>query len=120
MQNMDKIVKLTLLPIALAAFSAVSSATAGTVYNGDLIIGFTVGTGNDLVYDLGPVSAVTNNRTWSLTSLLSGYDLATVNWGIIGNTLNGGTVSADNSVYTTSATTSLTPGPLNQSGYNAV
>jgi hypothetical protein len=118
--NMKRLLNLTLLPVAVALWSFVSSATASTAYNGDLIIGFTAGSGNDLIYDLGPVSALANGKTWSLGSLLSGYDLTILHWGVVGNTLNGIAGAQDNSVYTTTTSSTVTPNRLNQSGYNAV
>ena len=72
--------------VGLASVSAVKAAG----YNGDLIIGFTSGSGNDVIYDLGAASSLTSGETWDLSSILSGYDLSTINWGVIG-ALNTGT-----------------------------
>ncbi len=65
---------------------AVSSASAAT-YNGDLIIGFTAGVGNDLLYDLGAPSSLTDGQTWNLNSLLTAgsFDLTSVQWGVVGS-----------------------------------
>jgi hypothetical protein len=115
--NVKRLIDLTLLAVALGGGQVVSSAAA---YNGDLIIGFTAGSGNDLIYDLGPFSGFTNGQTWNVSSLLSGYELAILHWGIVGNTLNGIAASADNTVYTTTTSSAVMAKPLNQSGYNAV
>lgn len=79
---MLKQLKSALLVLALGA--ATSSLQAAT-YNGDLIVGFTKQSGMDLVYDIGPASALTNGQNWNLSALLSGFDLGTVRWGIIGD-----------------------------------
>jgi hypothetical protein len=69
----------------LAALGLVSvSAVKAAPYNGDLIIGFTAGSGNDVVYDLGAASSLTSGETWDLSSILTGYDLSTISWGVIG------------------------------------
>jgi hypothetical protein len=81
--NMIKIVKFALL--AMATGIVLNSGQAQTTYNNDLLIGFTKQSGNDLIYDLGAASSLTNGQTWNLVSLLSGYTLSTVNWGVIGD-----------------------------------
>jgi len=58
------------------------------VYNYDLLVGFTVGSGNDLIYDLGSPAAINHGQTWNLSALLSGYNLTNVQWGVIGNSTN--------------------------------
>jgi PEP-CTERM motif len=83
MKNFYKATWLAVL--GLASVSAVKAAP----YNGDLIIGFTAGSGNDVVYDLGAASSLTSGETWDLSSILTGYDLSTISWGVIG-TLNTG------------------------------
>jgi len=88
--------------LGLASISAVNAAP----YNGDLIIGLTEGSGNDVVYDLGAASSLTGGETWDLSSILSGYDLSTISWGVIG-TLNAG------SPRTASSTTDGTTPPAN-------
>jgi PKD repeat protein len=80
--------KLVLLATAIGA--TLTSAQAAT-YNGDLLIGFTTQSGNDLIYDLGAESSLTNGETWNLSSLLSGYNLTNVNWGVIGDKSVSGT-----------------------------
>ena len=78
--------------------AGVFTTAYATGYNGDLIIGFSDGVGNDLIYDLGAPSSVTNGRTWNLSSLVSGYTLSSVSWGVVGNSL--ANLSA-RTVYTT-------------------
>ena len=78
MKNFHKATLLAVL--GLASISTVKAAP----YNGDLIIGFTEGTGNDVVYDLGAASSLTSGETWDLSSILSGYNLSTISWGVIG------------------------------------
>lgn len=80
--NMNKLYKAALL--AALGLAGITTAQAAT-YNGDLLIGFTSGTGNDLVYDLGARSSLVDGQTWNLTSLLTGYNLNTINWGVIGD-----------------------------------
>lgn len=80
--------KAALLTVAVAA--AAFSSQAAT-YNGDLIIGFTVQSGNDLMYDLGSVSSLVNGETWNLNSLLgASLNTSTVKWGVIGTDYNNG------------------------------
>ena len=81
--NMIRVIKFALL--AMATGIIVNSSRAQTAYNGDLLIGFTKQSGNDLIYDLGAASSLTNGQSWNLSSLLSGYTLTTVNWGVIGD-----------------------------------
>ena len=70
--------------VAIAVGVVLTSAQAAT-YNGDLLIGFTTQSGNDVIYDLGAESSLVNGETWNLSSLLSGYNLNNVNWGVIGD-----------------------------------
>jgi hypothetical protein len=91
--------------LAVLGLASVSAVKA-TPYNGDLIIGFTAGSGNDVVYDLGAASSLTSGETWDLSSILTGYDLSTISWGVIG-TLNTG------SPRTAWSTTDGTTPPVN-------
>jgi hypothetical protein len=83
----------------LALMAAVTGIMAGSVQaasnNGDLLIGFTDQTHNDVIYDLGPASGLTNGKTWNLglsgANLLGNFDLTQVYWGVIGDTLVGST-----------------------------
>jgi hypothetical protein len=117
MKRLCKLAWLTILVVAIPF----ACAKAATDYNGDLVIGFTVGSGNDVVYDLGSAGfQLPQVQLWDLRSLLSGYDLSSVHWGVIGNTLNGGTAGADNKVFTTTAWSNILPGPVNQSLYDGL
>ena len=75
--------------LAAAALAAAVSAQAAT-YTGDLIIGFTSQSGNDFEYDLGQASSLTSGSV-NLSSQLSGFNLSTVNWGVVGTATVGGT-----------------------------
>jgi hypothetical protein len=79
---MIKQAKLVLLATAVGAI--LTSAHAA-IYNGDLLIGFTTQSGNDVIYDLGAESSLVNGEQWNLASLLTGYNLNNVNWGVIGD-----------------------------------
>lgn len=87
---MKKLYKAALLAaLGLASVSAVQAAT----YNGDLVVGFTLQTGNDLVYDLGSLSSLGASHSWSLGSLFTttfggGYDINSLNWGVVGTQVN--------------------------------
>jgi len=76
------------LLVALGLAGA-SVAQAQNYTSGDLLAGFTTGSGTDLIYDLGQESALYNGETWtSLQTLLnSDYSgsLTTLSWGVIGN-----------------------------------
>lgn len=100
---MIKQIKLAWLAAAIGS-TLVSSRAA--VYNGDLIVGFTTQSGNDLVYDLGPQAALTDGQTWNLSALLAGYNLNVVNWGVIGDKTVGGVR------YAWMTTDGLTPNPV--------
>src|SRR5262245_28549354 len=99
---MKKQIKMAVLAVVAVATAATSHGAAN---NGDLLVGFTVGTGNDLVYDLG--ATVTAGQQWNLSALLSGYNLNNVSWGVVGNTLVGGTSRI---VYTTRGSSPLAVG----------
>jgi hypothetical protein len=79
--------------VAAAAFAMVASTRAAT-YTGDLLIGFTSTSGNDFVFDAGQASALTSGQTFNLGSQLSGFNLSTVHWGVIGDRNVGGTRTA--------------------------
>lgn len=79
---MNKRIKIGMLTIAVATAGFISRAAT---YNGDLVIGFSDGVGNDLVYDLGSSSALVDGQQWSLATRLSSFNLAGVNWGVIGS-----------------------------------
>jgi hypothetical protein len=68
----------------LAALGLAGGVTAqAATYNGDLLIGFTSGAGNDTIYDLGAETALFSGETWDLSGLLSG--LSSLQWGILGD-----------------------------------
>ena len=101
---MIRAVKFALL--AAATTIAINSGQAQTVYNNDLLIGFTKQSGNDLIYDLGAASSLTNGQTWNLASLLSGYTLTTVNWGVVGD------INISSTRYAYSTTDGTIPNPI--------
>jgi hypothetical protein len=79
--------------LAALGLASVTAAQAVT-YNGDLLVGFTTQSGNDLVYDLGSFSSLTYGETWDLTSALAaaglGSSVSTAQWGIVGNANSAG------------------------------
>jgi hypothetical protein len=89
--------------VAAIGLANIPAAHAAAYTSGDLLIGFTSTSGNDLIYDLGSASSLYNGETWSgLTSLLladvnnaSGFGasatLGNLYWGVIGNGPNSGT-----------------------------
>lgn len=80
--KMKKLYKAALLAaLGLAGVPAMQAAT----YNGDLLVGFTSGTGNDFIYDLGAAGSLSDGQTWDLSSYLTSYTLSSVNWGVIGD-----------------------------------
>jgi len=82
MKNIQiKIALLVLL--GLAAIESAQAQIGGATYNNDLIVGFSTQSGMDTLYDLGGVSSLTNGESWNLASLLTSYDLSTVDWGVI-------------------------------------
>lgn len=94
--------------------AGVSSAEAAG-YNYDLLVGFTDGVGNDVIYDLGAPSAVTNAvHTYNLHSLISSFDLNNVRWGAIGNT---SATLANRHVF---ITTTGAPNPMNSGLGNTI
>jgi hypothetical protein len=101
---MKKQTKATLIALAIAGATAASQAAS---YNNDLIIGFSSTTGNDVLYDLGSFGSLNSGETWNLSSLLSGYNLSTVNWGVVGNS-SGTTTSRI--LYTTFGSTPANAG----------
>ena len=115
-ENMKNTIKATL--IALAVAGAASGAQAAT-YNSDLIIGFSVGSGNDFEYDLGAATALTDGETWSLATLLnaanSSLNSSTVNWGVIGDT-----AAAPHNIYVTKPSVGAPSSLANNAAWSAI
>lgn len=79
------------LAALLVATGMVAASTQATTYpKGDLIVGFSSGTTNDFVYDLGAESSFTSGETWNLGSLTNEFTLSSVQWGVIGDNKNSG------------------------------
>jgi len=99
-----------LAALGLASVPAVQAVTYPT---GDLILGFTTGSGTDVLFDLGAESSLPTtsgaSTSWDLTSLLTGINLNSVQWGVIGNLANSG---SPRTAFTTVAVGS-TPGLIN-------
>jgi hypothetical protein len=70
--------------LAALGLASTMSVQAASYTGGDLLVGFTTGTGNDVIYDLGGESLLTQGETWDLSSLLTGINLNTVSWGVVG------------------------------------
>lgn len=77
--------------LALVSVIALVGTTRAATYNSDLVIGFTDSVGNDKMYDLGAPTAITNGQQWNLASLVAGFNLNNVNWGVVGAATVGGT-----------------------------
>jgi len=115
--TMKKIFKTVLL--ATFGIGSVTVAMANvTSYNGDLMIGFTKGSGTDLVYDLGSVSSITNGQTWPLASVLTTAglytSLTTLDWGVVGS---GTAINHNPNVWLTSP---VDPGTINSGTFGLV
>jgi hypothetical protein len=98
----------TTTKLAVLASVALGAASAQAVnYTGDLLVGFSSGSGNDFIYDLGPASSLAFGQQWHLGGLLAGFNLGTVSWGVIGDRNVAGVRSA---WTTTGGTTPLSLG----------
>lgn len=96
--------------LAALGLASVSAVQAQSYTPGDLIVGFTTGGGNDLLYDLGQASALYNGETFSgLSSLLSSDTLSSLSWGVLGMSANSG---SPRTAYTTTAV-GITPTTIN-------
>jgi hypothetical protein len=93
--------KIALKLAAAAGAVMLLAGSAQAAYNGDLLLGFTSKSGNDVIYDVGQESALTSGQSFSLGSLLGSFNLSTVNWGIVGNQ----TVSGTPTVWTSTGGT---------------
>jgi hypothetical protein len=98
---MKKYVKFLAPVVGAAMVTSIQAAT----YNSDLIIGFTDLISNDKVYDLGSAVSITNGQQWNLSTLLTGYNLNNVSWGVVGTATIGTSrtawVTTDGSLPTT-------------------
>lgn len=88
-----------------AAATLMASAAYAQYSSGDLVVGFTSGSGNDLVYDLGKYSTFTDGETWSLNSALTNSPgsytgFGNLNWGAVG-AISLGVSSSQKTVYST-------------------
>jgi hypothetical protein len=105
MKNLHKAALLAAL--GLASVSAVKAESYG-----DLIVGFTTQSGNDVLYDIVNGGATLfNGETWSASTLgISAGSVGSYSWGVIGD--NGdGSAPGTGTVWTTKA--GLTPTKLN-------
>ncbi|HLH56756.1 MAG TPA: PEP-CTERM sorting domain-containing protein [Verrucomicrobiae bacterium] len=93
--------------LAVAGMALMIDAAHAQYAAGDLVAGFTSGSGNDVIYDLGQFSNFSNGETWNLLSALTsspgGYaNLNGLNWGVVG-AQSTGLNSALKTVYSTVA-----------------
>lgn len=92
--------------IWMAAALTLSAGAGYAQYaSGDLVAGFTSGSGNDLVYDLGRYSSFTDGETWNLNSALTSSpgsytSLGNLNLGVVG-ALSLGLSASQKTVYST-------------------
>jgi len=85
-----------LAALGLASVSAVKAESYG-----DLIVGFTTGSGSDVIYDLGNLSTLTSGETWSASTL--GISGGTYSWGVIGDGSSAYQGTSYDTLYTTLA-----------------
>ena len=75
--------------IALAIAGVATAAQAASYPSGDLIIGFTISSGNDYMFDLGQVSSLTSGEVFHLGTGLNtanaGLISSSTKWGVVGN-----------------------------------
>ncbi|HLX71121.1 MAG TPA: hypothetical protein VKV04_15955 [Verrucomicrobiae bacterium] len=119
MKFKTKAIPTLIVSLALAAAgSAMAQSQFPAPYSeGDLLLGFTVGSGPDLVVNLGPVgTALVNGNSWNVANLLAtnfnAGSLSEINFGIIGET------SVPNTVYSTKVGSVNTF--ANQSAFNVI
>ena len=117
-------IKTTML--AMAGMALMIDAAHAQYNAGDLVVGFTSGAGNDVVYDLGQFGTFTDGKTWnlfsSLTSAPGGYaNLNGLNWGVVGAQSTGLSTSLK-TVYSTvpHGQSSVPVGIPNTSTYNGI
>ena len=85
--------------VSALGLGTIATAQAAVTYNSDLIIGFTTTSGNDVEYDAGAVGSLFSGEQFNLSSLLTGVNLSTVDWGVIAS------VTTSHSIYQTDANT---------------
>ena len=98
---------------AAAALALATSAAQAQYSSGDLVVGFTSGSGNDLVYDLGKYSTLTDGQSWNLNSALTSSpgsytSLGNLNFGVVG-ALSLGLSGSAKTVYSTVPTAQGAP-----------
>lgn len=77
--------------LGLAGAMTAQAQNGGVYPAGDVLIGFTTGSGNDVVYDLGQESALSNGETWNLEFLLTAYgNYSALHWGVVAMGPNSG------------------------------
>ena len=70
-------------------YSGTPQSGGGATYASDLILGFTSTSGNDTEFNLGTETSLVNGETWNLSSILTSYNLSTVDWGVVGTVTTG-------------------------------
>jgi hypothetical protein len=82
-------------------YSGTPQSGGGATYNSDLILGFTSTSGTDTEFDLGTETSLVNGETWNLSSILTSYNLSTVDWGVVGTVTSGhlSYLTYDDAVY---------------------
>lgn len=92
--KLQKAVLLATAAVAVNSAQATFVNISGTSYHqGDLLAGFSTGSGNDLIIDLGSAStALVSGNAWILNAYLPAnlVGLNNVNWGIVGVSATGG------------------------------
>jgi hypothetical protein len=91
MKNQIKTVVLAAVSVGALTTAAHAQQSLGGVYVvGDLLAGFTTGTGSDAILNLGSVTTLANGQSWDITALLgtsvpSNFgNYSTVQWGVVG------------------------------------
>lgn len=107
----------------LAALGLASVTAARADSGGDLIVGFTVGSGTDVYYNLGAASALTSGETWNVNAALTAAglnnSLSTVQWGVLGDNVNGNTAFTSPHTAITWASTGNGVAPETLASYSA-
>jgi hypothetical protein len=109
------IVSLALAAVASTQAQTTLESLASTYAQGDLIAGFTTGSGQDLIVNLGTESTLASGQYWNLSSLLNLANISSEQFGVIG--VSG---SAPNTAFTTRTGSSLPTTLAGLSAYNGV